>query len=30
MLKIGIQFFAHKKAAVPPRTAVIPSPSGWA
>ena len=24
MLKIGIQFFAHKKAAVPPRTAVIP------
>ena len=30
MLKIGIQFFAHKKGGVPPRTAVIPSPSGWA
>ena len=30
MLKIGIQFFAHTRAAVLLRTVVIPRPSVWA
>ncbi len=29
MLKIRLQFFAHKRALVRPRTVVIPSPSDW-
>ena len=30
MLKLSMQFFAHKKVLVPQRTAVILSPSVWA